>query len=227
MKKLSVILCCLLMYSSCAWPEDKQDLSAIHKVALEFLLVKTQGMSGKISIKVDDVDPRISLASCQQLEAFMPTGASILGRTSIGVRCTEKNGWTLFVTASITTTMNMLISSKPLQQGQTISAGDFNIQSGEINQPGIVTDELQIMGKVIKYSIGAGQLLKQDMFRAPYAVTQGETVQLISEGHGFKLRTEGQAMNNASAGQTAQVKVQSGQVISGIAKSSGIVEVRQ
>jgi flagella basal body P-ring formation protein FlgA len=65
------------------------------------------------------------------------------------------------------------------------------------------------------------------MFRPPYVVTQGQTVQLISEGQGFKLRSEGQAMNNAATGQPAQVKVPSGQVISGVAKSNGVVEVRQ
>ena len=227
MKKLPAIICCLLLYSSLAWSEGKQDLIAINKVAFDFLQAKTQGMPGKVSVKIDDVDPRITLASCPQLEAFMPTGAAMLGRTSVGVRCAEKNGWSLFITASITTTMNMLISSKPLQQGLVITAGDFSIQSGEISQPGIVTDASQIVGKVIKYSIGAGQLLKQDMFRLPYVVNQGEMVQIVSEGQGFKLRTEGQAMNNAAAGQPAQVKVPSGQVISGIAKSSGIVEVRQ
>jgi len=223
----AIIYCVLLFYAPIARSEDKQDLAEIRKVALAFVQEKTLGMPGKVSVKMDDVDPRISFAPCSRLEAFLPAGASMLGKTSIGVRCNEKNGWSLFIAASITTTMNMLVSSKPLQQGQVIAADDFSIQSGEINQPGIVTDELQIVGKVIKYSIGAGQLLKQDMFRPPYVITQGESVQLISEGHGFKLRTEGRAMNNAAAGQPAQVKVPSGQVISGIAKSNGVVEVRQ
>jgi flagella basal body P-ring formation protein FlgA len=124
-------------------------------------------------------------------------------------------------------TLNMLVSSKPLQQGQVIHVGDFAIQSGELSQPGIITDEAQIIGKVMKFSIGAGQLLKQDMFRPPYVVTQGQSVQLLSEGQGFKLRTEGIAMNNAAAGQPAQVKVTSGQIISGIAKSDGIVEIQK
>lgn len=202
------------------------DHAQIHNVAIEFIQAKTQGMPGRVAIKVDDIDPRIALSACSQMEAFLPAGASMLGKTSIGVRCNEKNGWTLFMSASITTTMNMLVSSKPLQQGQVIHTGDYAVQSGEISQPGIVTDETQITGKVIKFSISAGQLLKQDMFRPPYVVTQGQSIQLFSEGQGFKLRTEGIAMNNAAAGQPAQVKVTSGQIISGIAKSDGVVEMR-
>ncbi len=228
MKKLFVIVCCAIaLYAPAVWPDNMEDHAEIRKTAMNFIQSKTQGMPGKVSIKIDDVDSRLALAYCARLEAFLPVGASMLGKTSIGVRCIEKNSWSLFVAATITTTMNMLVSSKPLQQGQVINVGDYSIQSGEISQPGVVTDEAQVVGKVLKFSIGAGQLLKQDMFRPPYVVTQGQTVQLISEGQGFKLRSEGQAMNNAATGQPAQVKVPSGQVISGVAKSNGVVEVRQ
>ena len=228
MKKLCVIIYCVLaFYAPTVWPDNLEDHAEIRKTAMNFIQSKTQGMPGKVSIKIDDVDSRLALAYCAQLEAFLPAGASMLGKTSIGVRCNDKNSWSLFIAATITTTMNMLVSSKPLQQGQVINVGDYSIQSGEISQPGVVTDEAQIVGKVLKFSIGAGQLLKQDMFRPPYVVTQGQTVQLISEGQGFKLRSEGQAMNNAATGQPAQVKVPSGQVISGTAKSNGVVEVRQ
>ncbi len=228
MRKFCVLVFCTLsLFAPNVWPDEKVDHAAIRKVAMEFIQAKTHALPGKVTLKVDEIDPRIVLAACSQLEAFLPAGASLLGKTSVGVRCTEKNGWSLFMSATITSTMNMLISSKPLQQGQVISSGDFNIQSGEISQPGIVTDEAQVVGKVIKFSIGAGQLLKQDMFRAPFVVTQGQSVQLTAVGDGFKLRSEGIAMNNAAAGQAAQVKVPSGQIISGIAQTNGIVEVQK
>jgi flagella basal body P-ring formation protein FlgA len=228
MRKLCVLaFWTLSLFVQNAWPDEKVDHAAIRKVAMDFIQGKTQGLPGKVTLKVDEIDPRIVLSACSKLEGFMPAGASLLGKTSVGVRCTEKNGWSLFMSVTITSTMNMLVSSKPLQQGQIISAGDFNIQTGEISQPGIVTEAAQVVGKVIKFSIGAGLLLKQDMFRPPYVVTQGQSVQLVAEGDGFKLRSEGIAMNNAAAGQAAQVKVPSGQIISGIAQSNGSVEVQK
>lgn len=217
----------LLLHTSSAWSEERQGHAEIHKVAMEFVQAKIQTMPGKVTYKVDEIDPRVSFPPCTQLEAFLPTGAQLQGKTSIGVRCNDKNGWSVFLPATITTTIDILISSRPLQQGQVVGAGDFNVQSGELNQPGTITSEAQILGKVLRFSIGAGQVLRQDMFRPPYVVTQGQTVQLIAEGRGIKLRTEGQALNNASEGQTAQVKVSSGQVINGVAKEGGIVEVRQ
>lgn len=223
---LLTFLCLMLSYAPAAWSGARQNHADIRKVAMDFLQAQTQNMPGKTTLKVDDIDHRLDLPACPRLEAFLPAGATLLGKTSIGIRCNEKNGWSLFITATVTTTINMLVSSAPLQQGHVIGADDFSIQSGELHQAGIITDESQILGKILKYSIGAGQLLKQDMFRAPYAVTQGQTVQLLSEGRGFKLRSEGQALNNAAEGQAVQVKVPSGQVISGKAKGNGTVEVR-
>jgi flagella basal body P-ring formation protein FlgA len=225
MKKLLLVLLCLL-YAPTVWSDEKQSRAEISKVVLEFIQAKTQNMSGKVAIQVSDIDPRTSLAACAQLEAFLPTGAQLQGKTSIGVRCNEKNGWSLFIPATITITINTLVSSKPLQQGQTVKTGDFNIQSGELNQMGIITDEAQALGKVLKFSISAGQVLKQEMLRAPYAVTQGQTVQILVERPGMTLRSEGKALNNAAEGESVQVKVASGQVISGTAKESGIVSMR-
>ncbi len=204
-----------------------QSHAEIHKVATEFVKALTKNMPGKVSYAIDEIDSRVAFPACTQLEAFLPTGAQTQGRTTIGIRCNDKNGWSLFIPANITITMDMLVSSHPLQQGQVIGQGDYLPQSGEVTQPGIITNETQILGKVVKYNIGAGQLLRQDMFRPPYAVTQGQTVQLVVEGNGIKLRTEGQALNNAADGQTTQVRVASGQIISGIARTNGIVEVQQ
>lgn len=226
-KQLAASLCLLLFYAPSAWPDGKQSHAEIRKTAMEFVQLKMQSMPGKVAIKVEDLDPRSVFPACSPLEAFLPTGAQMFGRTSIGVRCNEKNGWSVFIPATITITVNMLVSSKPLQQGQALGAGDFNIQAGELNQMGLITDESLALGKIMKFSIGAGQPLKQDMLRLPYAVTQGQTVQLVYEGRGINLRTEGQAMNNAAEGQAVQVKVPSGQVIGGIARGSGAVEVRR
>lgn len=225
-KQVITLLCLLLLPLDSAWSVEKQSPSEILRVATEFIREQTRNMPGKVSYKVEALDSRLSFPPCSQLEAYLPTGAQLRGRTSIGIRCNETNGWSLIVPASITTTMNMLVSSRPLQQGLVIGSGDFNLQAGELTHPGTITDEAQALGKVLKFSIGAGQVLKQDMLRLPYVVTQGQTVQLYSNGNGIQLRTEGQALNNAAEGQSAQVKVASGQVISGIAKGNGIVEVR-
>jgi flagellar basal body P-ring formation protein FlgA len=50
-------------------------------------------------------------------------------------------------------------------------------------------------------------------------------VMLVTVGNGFSISAEGNAMTKATEGQVVQVKVASGQVISGVARSDGKVEV--
>jgi len=223
-KQIIAFLILEFLFSAIAWSQERQSHAEIHKVAISFLQRMTHSMPGKITVSVDAVDSRLTFSPCAKLEAFLPTGAQVQGRTSIGVRCNELSGWSIYIPATITVTMDQLISSRPLRQGKVIDSGDFRIQPGELTQTGTITNKSQILGKILKYRISGGQLLRQNMFRAPYAITQGETVQLIVEGRGIKLRSKGKALNNAAEGESARVRVASGQIISGIAKEKGIVE---
>ena len=191
-----------------------------------FVHTQTLTLPGQVSIKVDEIDRRVARPACPSLEAFLPPGSQLFGNTTIGVRCPVKNGWTLFVPVQITVSVDMLTSNKPLPQGHLLLADDLSRQKGELIQLGILTDPAQAIGKVLKNGVGAGQVLKQEMLRAPYAVTQGQTVQLRIGGNGFSVLSEGSALGNAADGESVQVKTPSGQTVSGIARPGGMVELR-
>ena len=217
----------LLLVAPPTWAGEQQNHAEIRAVVEAFVRTQTSALPGRATIKVGEIDRRIVLPACQELEVFLPPGGQLLGNGTVGVRCPAgKKSWKLFVPVHVTVITNMLITGKPLQQGQVLHAEDIASQSGELAQTGILTDLGQAVGKILKYSIGAGQVLKQDMLRAPYAVTQGQTVQLRVEGTGFRIHSEGQALNNAEKGQTVRVRTSSDQVVSGTARLDGVVEVR-
>jgi len=226
MKKfLSVFLLTTQAALAASAPGAAQSHAEIRDQVTAFVQMQTQSMPGKVSIKVEDVDARINLPACPNLDIFLPSGGQLAGKTSIGVRC-PTSGWSLFVPVQIKVSQTMLIASHPLQQGQTLSAADLGSQTGEISQTGILTDPQQAIGKVMKQSISAGQILKQDMLRAAYTVQQGQRVKVIVKGAGFSVATDGQAINSAAEGQLVQVRTASGQIISGNANADGNVEVR-
>ena len=224
----SILFILLLPFfaSSAAGATGEQSHAEIHRAVAEFVRSQTLTLPGRVLIKVDEIDRHVSRPICPSLEAYLPTGSQLIGSTVIGVRCPVKNGWSLFVPVQITVTVDMLISSKPLSQGHVLQGDDIAQQTAELTQLGILTNLSQALGKVLKSGVGAGQVLRQDMLRAAYVVTQGQTVQLIVEGAGFSIRSEGRALNNGAEGDAIQVKTASGQVISGVAKNAGVVEVR-
>ncbi|MDP2694804.1 MAG: flagellar basal body P-ring formation chaperone FlgA [Gallionella sp.] len=226
----------LLLQSAVAGAE--QDHSQIRNVVASFVQQQTATLPGKIAFQIDEIDRRVIQPKCTELEAFLPTGSRLIGKTSIGVRCAPSphkegaddrsvrtTGWRIFVPVQIRINLNLLTSARQLPPGHTLQEQDLASQSTETSQPGGFTDPKQVLGKVLRHGIAAGQVLRESMLRHPYSVTQGQIVQLAVQGNGFSIRSEGVALKNASEGQTVQIRVGPGRVISGVARVGGVVEI--
>lgn len=220
------LLVSLLQCVPPAQAATQQSHAKIREVALAYLQTQTRALPGTVSLQIGEIDSRTVLRACTSLEAFTPSGAQLIGKTSIGVRCNEKPGWSVFLQASIRVSADMLVANRPLAQNTVLSANDFSLQNGELGQPGILIDPVQAIGKTLKFAIGAGQVLRQDMLRAPYLITQGQTADVRASSRGFSVRASGQALNNGAEGQSVQVRMASGQVVSGMVAADGSVEVR-
>lgn len=202
-----------------------QDHAQIRNAVTAFVQQQTTALPGKVAYKVDEMDQRITLPGCARLEAFLPAGNQLIGKTAVGVRCNEANGWSIFVPVQIRISLNLLVSAHQLPLGHTLQEQDLASQVTETSRPAGFSDPKQVIGKVLRYGITAGQVLREDMLRLPYSVTQGRAVQLAVQGSGFSIRSDGVALNNASNGQTVQVRVGSGRVTSGVARANGVVEI--
>jgi flagella basal body P-ring formation protein FlgA len=221
---LSCALLGMLLHAQPAHASAPQQSHAEIRTAVEtFVRAQTLTLPGQVNIKVNHIDKRIALPACPSLETFLPPGAQLFGNSTVGVRCVGTHPWKLFVQVHVKVSTRLLIASQPLQQGQVLRAEDISSQNGELTQAGMLTDPAQAIGKILNFSIGAGQVLKQDMLRAPYVVMQGQTVQLQIEEQGFSIRSEGRALNNAADGQNVQIRTPSGQVVSGVAKADGTI----
>ena len=223
MKKLLLCACLLL---ECVVASAAQDHTQIKNVVAAFVQQQTAALPGKVSYKINEIDQRITLSECARLEAFLPSGSQLMGKTAIGVRCNEANGWSIFVPVQIRISLNLLVSARPLPLGHTLQKEDIASQAIETSRTDGLTDPRQAVGKVLRYNIAAGQVLREDMLRLPYSVTQGQVVQLAVQGSGFSIRSEGVALSNASEGQTVQIRTNLGRVISGVARAGGVVEIK-
>lgn len=199
-----------------------QSHAAIRDTVAAFVRTQTQAIPGKVTFQIAEIDRRISLPACAELEAFLPPGAQLNGNSSVGVRCNGNQGWSLFVQVNVKISIGMLTANKMLQQGQTVRAEDLGSLASESLQAGTLTDPAQAIGKIMKYGVAAGQILRQDMLRAPYSIRQGQTVQLLVKGSGFRVSAEGKALHNAAEGETTSARTASGQIINGLVHRGAI-----
>ena len=232
---LALMLTCALFSSVCVAetrplkdaPVAKQDLNLIKTKITEFLETQTLGYPGKVSVKAGAIDPNLKLASCPDAQVFLPTGSRAWGKTSVGVRCNAPSVWTIYVQATVNVVAQYLVAAVPLAQGQVVTEQDMLFERGDLTQlpAGVFTEQAQAVGRTVNISMNAGAVLRQEMLKIIPAVQQGQTVMLTSKGQGFSVSAEGKAMAKANEGQVVQVKVASGQMVSGIARNGGQVEV--
>ncbi|WP_254366829.1 flagellar basal body P-ring formation chaperone FlgA [Paraburkholderia sp. NMBU_R16] len=210
-----------------AVPAGPQDGESVRRTALTFLQQQSAGLPGKITITVAPAFPR-GLASCTTLVPFMPPGARLWGRTTVGVRCAGERPWTLYLQARVSLESTYYLAARQIEPGAVVSAADLMTREGDLaNLPRtIVTDPSQAVGAVALARIGAGSPLREDMLRTASSVTIGQTVKVIAVGTGFSISSEGAVMNNASPGQQVRVKTAAGQIISGIVKDGSTVEIQ-
>jgi len=206
---------------------QRQDLPSLQQLAEQFLQSQAAGMPGEVTVSTDPVDSRLSLTACFDPQAFMPNGARLWGRTTVGIKCVAPAPWTIYVRANIRVIADYLVAATPLRSGQTIGAGDITRMHGDLSTlpNGVATDENQVIGRISSMALRAGTPLRMDALRSQQVVQQGQTVRIVSNGPGFQISAEARALSNASEGQTAQARTAAGQVISGIAKAGGILEV--
>ncbi|SIT44652.1 Flagella basal body P-ring formation protein FlgA [Paraburkholderia piptadeniae] len=208
-------------------PAGQQDGESIRRAALAYLQQQSAGLPGKVEISVATVFPR-GLAACTTLEPFLPTGARLWGRTTVGVRCAGERPWTLYIQAKVSVHATYYLASRAIGPGELLTAADLVARDGDLTllPQAVITDPAQAVGSVALMRVSAGLPLRRDMLKSAESVTIGQSVKVVAQGQGFSISAEGSVMNNASPGQPVKVKMASGQIVQGIVKDGGTVEIQ-
>ncbi|AOJ39322.1 flagellar biosynthesis protein FlgA [Burkholderia lata] len=209
-----------------ATPPGQQDPESIRRTALTFLQQQVAGLPGKTTTTVTTAFPR-GLAACTTLEPFMPTGARLWGRTTVGVRCAGERPWTVYLQAKVTVQATYYVAARQIAPGEPLSAADLVARDGDLTvlPLAVITDPAQAIGATALARISAGLPLRQDLLKSAASVSAGQTVRVVAAGPGFTISAEGSALANAAPGQSVRVRMAAGQIVTAIVKDAGTVEI--
>lgn len=205
----------------------RQEGAPIKQLVERFLHTQSAGLPGEVKINVASIDPRLNLTACVAPQAFLPPNSRLWGRTAVGVRCNAPEPWTIYVMATVRVIGEYVTPAGPLVHGQLIGPNDITRMKGDLTALpyGIITEPEHAIGRTAARSLQAGMPIRQDAVRNARAVQQGQVVKVISSGPGFSVASEARALSNGSEGQTVQARTPAGQVVSGLARAGGVVEV--
>jgi flagellar basal body P-ring formation protein FlgA len=208
-------------------PAGQEDGELIHAAALEFLKQQVNGLPGHVELTVAPAFPR-GLAACATLQPFLPNGARLWGRTTVGVRCTSGHPWTVWLQARVSINATYYVAARAMNPGEVVTEADLISRDGDLTMlpMSIITSPSQAVGSVTLMRVGQGLPLRQDMLKNAQQVTAGQTVQVVAQGDGFQISSEGSALSNAQPGQPVKVKTAAGQIVMGIVKNSSTVQIQ-
>ncbi len=223
----------LLLIAGAAWsaaaqdvpPQGIQDPAAVAARAEGLLRELAASHPGTPVIAVDE--PRIAQQpACAQLEAFLPGGAELRSRTSVGVRCLAPHPWTLYVQASVRIMGHYFVANRAINRGETLSLDDLDTREGDLLRNNrLIGDPSHIVGWITTRRIAKGSPIQGNALRDPQSIERGNKVRTVARGVGFVATGEGQALESGAPGSQIQVRTGSGQIITGTVIDAHTVQV--
>jgi len=184
--------------------------------------------SPRAEVVLGKLDPRLRLAACQKVEAYIPTGTRVWGASRAGLRCVEgPTPWNVYLPVTVHVYGPGLVAAGPLPAGHVLAQADLRpaeINLSENRSPA-VTDAAAVVGRTLTAPLAAGQGLREVGLKSRQWFGPGETVQVRAIGGGFAIEGTGEAMMAGMEGQPVRIKTENGKIVSGMPVGDRLVEI--
>jgi len=146
--------------------------------------------------------------------------ARMVGNRTLTAQCGSRR---YFLQVEVSATGSWYVAQRTLAPGETLRAEDLRRVCGDLAAlpPGALLQQQALVGQVTLRALAAGQVLTQGQLRRSWRIRQGEEVDIVAQGQGFRLRSKGKALNNAAIGQMLAVKTAAGQRVQGVVSADG------
>ncbi|MGE0189007.1 MAG: flagellar basal body P-ring formation chaperone FlgA [Steroidobacteraceae bacterium] len=206
-----------------------QSLADIQYVAESHVRKLLPGNAGVIHLTATQLDSRLRLEQCAtDLQAFLPSGANLGNRATVGVRCDTGNTWSVYVPVNIETEIKVFSLNKPLSRNATITTADVDGRTQRV--PGLsnqyLTKVSELQDQRLKRDLSAGTLLTASMVQPQLVIRRGQQVTILAKVAGIEVRNQGVALADGEADSRVRVKnLSSSKVVEGVVDSMGLVRI--
>ncbi len=182
----------------------------------------------RVEVQVGQLDPRLKLAPCAQVQPYLPTGLQMWGRTRIGLRCIDGRArWNVTLPVQVKVFARALVAAEPLASGGSLTQAQLAMAEIDIAAVAgaVFTDAAGLAGRSLARPVAAGEAISSSSLKARQWFAAGETVQVRVAGPGFAVAGEGQAMAAGLEGQTVKIRFENGRMVTGRVVGERRVEV--
>lgn len=177
-----------------------------------------QKKAWRVEVALGQLDPRLKLAPCDKVKAYMPAGVQMWGKTRVGLRCEQGPvRWNVFWPVTVKVWGQALVAALPLRPGNPIEASDLRLAEvdlAEKTSPAVIRVS-DLVGRSVVRGMEPGQAIHQDDVKARRWFSAGDPVRLTVRGSGFQIAAEGTALSPGDEGQCARIRTDNGRVVCG------------
>jgi flagella basal body P-ring formation protein FlgA len=186
-----------------------QSHNSIREAAGQHILERAEEYPAAPEVQAGHLDNRLRLAACDQpLQTFSPPGKRLLGKVTVGVRCEGTKPWTLYVPVTVSVMSQVVVAKTQLTRGSTVTREDVKLEKRDIARlhRGYLDSLDKAIGKTVKYSVRANQVVTPSRIDSPLAVKRNGRVMILAANSSVQVRMTGTALENGSIGQRIRVK---------------------
>ena len=182
----------------------------------------------RLVVSVGNLDSRLNLAPCAQVEPYIPPGTRLWGKARLGVRCTDgKARWNVFLPIQVQAFGPAWVVRGDVPAGKVLEADDAvqaEVDWAQDNAT-VLADMEMWLGQTTIRALGTGQTLRAGMVRPPQVFQAGAMVRVVAQGAGFSVMSDGQALSAGILGSQARVRMEGGRILTGIVTDNRTVRV--
>lgn len=216
---LLALLCSLFSISSAqadSAPHDNRALPLADVLSLAQAQASLPA-GARLEIETGQLDPRLRLAPCNHIQAYLPAGVKPWGRTRVGLRCTDGPvAWNVYLPVTVRVWGQAVITATSLPADSVISAADLRLSEVDLAEQAspAYTSAAELIGRRVARALPPGATLRADSLRARQWFAAGDTVSVITQGTGFAVSAEARAMSPGLEGQPTRLRTESGRILS-------------
>jgi flagella basal body P-ring formation protein FlgA len=182
----------------------------------------------RVTAEAGALDPRLTLAPCARVEAYLPAGTPAWGRTRLGLRCAEgRVRWNVLMPLTVQVLAPAVVVATAVPAGAPLT--DALLQRAVIDWASATSPlfdrSAPLLGRSLSRSLAAGQAVQAAQLQTRQWFATGDTVRIQASGAGYAIAGEGQALGPGLEGKTVRVQTENGRVLLGKPVSDRCVEV--
>lgn len=202
-------------------------LDRIHGLALAGARAGAPAQA-RVEVELGQLDARLRLAPCGQVQPYLPHGLKMWGKSRIGLRCVDGQArWNVSLPVTVRVFSRALVATAALPVGTVLTQAQ--LQTAEIDvaaEPGqVFTEPGPLEGRSLQRPLAVGEAVRSSDLRLRRWFAVGDRVQVLASGQGYAIASEGQAMEVGLDGQDVRVRFENGRVVTGRAVGERRVEV--